>query len=110
MKTPFSELLTSFLQEVISLFVCLLGRVVVEGAPRGSFCALSLPHLEISSHGNVWSYWPLFVLSHDAFDFLLHGAEVLLCIVFMTATMGQGRDRFCLVISERCGVKALVQL
>ena len=79
MQATFSEVLTSFLQEVIPLFVCLLGGVVVEGAPRGSsFCALSLPHLEISPHGDVRSQRLLFVLSHDAFDFLLHRAEVLL--------------------------------
>ena len=27
-----------------------------------------------------------------------------------TTTMSQGRDRLCLVVSERCGVKALVKL
>ena len=27
-----------------------------------------------------------------------------------TTTVSQGRDRLCLVVSERCGVKALVQL
>ena len=112
MKASLCEVLTSFLQKIISHFVCLLCIAVVERAPRCTVGALSLSHLEISSQGNIWSDRLLFVLSYDAFDFLLNRAEVLLSIVFMTATIcqGNGCDRLCLVIAERSCVKALVEL
>ena len=112
MKASLCEVLTSFLQKIISYFVCLLCVAVVKGAPRCTVGALSLSHLEISPQGNIRSHMLLFVLSYDAFDFLLNRAVVLLGIVFMTATIRQGNgcDRLCLVIAERSGVKALVEL